>query len=97
MEEIMLFLNICTWEPGQRTEILKRRAERGIALSEGVKFVGEWADLNGRRSFLLVEANDPKAVMASVMVWSHLMKMEIVPVIEAADLWKGIEGKGSKK
>jgi len=93
----MLFLNIYTWEPGQRTEILKRRAERGMSLSEGVKFVGEWSDVNGRRGFLLVEANDSKAIMASAMVWSHLMKMEIVPVIETADLWKGIEGKGAKK
>ena len=93
----MLFMNTYTWEPGQRNELLKRRMEKGIALSKGVKLVGEWADLSGSRGFLLVESNDLKALMASVMVWSHLMKMEIVPVIEAAELWKGVEGKGSKK
>jgi hypothetical protein len=93
----MLFLNIYTWEPSQRNALLKRRMEKGIALTEGVKLVGEWSDVNGSRGFLLVETNDPKALMSSVMVWSHLMKMEIVPVIEAADIWKGIEGKGSKK
>lgn len=93
----MLFMNICTWEPGQRSAILKRRVEKGLALVEGVKLVGEWDDLNGSRVFLLIETNDPKTIMASVMVWSHLMKMEIVPVIAAADIWKGIEGKGPKK
>jgi hypothetical protein len=93
----MLFMNIYTWEPGQRTAVLKRRVEIGLALSEGVKLVGEWQDLSGRRGFLLVEANDPKALMASVMAWSHLLKMEIVPVVAAADMWKGIEGKGSKQ
>ena len=93
----MLFMNIYTWEPKQRTEILKRRAERGLALSPGVKLVGEWSDISGSRGFLLVEATDPKALMSSIMAWSHLMKMEIVPIIEAGEIWKGIEGKGSKK
>lgn len=93
----MLFMNIYTWEPSQRTAILKRRVERGLSLKQGVKLVGEWSDLNGGRGFLLVESNDPKALMSTVIGWSHLVKMEIVPVIEAADLWKGIEGKGSKK
>ncbi len=88
----MLFMNIYTWEPGQRNAILKRRAEKGLALSEGVKKIGEWTDMNGSRGFLLVESSDPKALMSSVMAWSHLMKMEIVPVVNAADLWEGIEG-----
>ena len=78
----MLFMNMHTWEPGQGTDILKRRVEKGLALTEGVKLVGKWLDINGSRGFLLVEANDPKALMSSVMVWSHLMKMEIVPVMQ---------------
>jgi hypothetical protein len=94
----MLFLNIYTWEPGQRNEVLKRRLEKGIALREGVKLVGEWTDLGGGRGFLLVESNDPKACMASSRAWSDLMKMEIVPVIATADLMKvAAKGKRSKK
>jgi hypothetical protein len=94
----MLFMNIYTWKPGQRNELLKRRMEKGMALSEGVKLIGEWTDLGGGRGFLLVESNDAKSCMASTMVWSDLMKMEIVPVIVTADLMKVAEkGKGSKK
>ena len=94
----MLFMNIYTWEPGQRNEMLKRRMEKGMALSEGVKLVGEWTDLGGGRGFLLVESNDSKACMASTMVWSDLIKSEIVPVIVTADLMKVAgKGKGSKK
>ena len=93
----MLSMNIYTFEPGQRNELLKRRMEKGMALPEGVKLVGEWTDLGGGRGFLLAESNDPKAVIAAAMPWSDLMKMEIVPVIEAAELWKEVEGKGSKK
>ena len=94
----MLFMNIYTWKPGQRNDLLKRRMEKGMALSPGVKVLGEWTDLGGGRGFLLFESNDPKACMASTMVWSDLMKMEPVPVIETAELMNvAAKGKGSKK
>jgi len=94
----MLFMDIYTWEPGQRNELLKRRAEKGMALPEGVKVLGEWTDLGGGRGFLLVESNDPKAAIAGTMAWSDLMKIEAVPVIVTADLMKAAKkGKGSKK
>ena len=94
----MLFMDIYTWEPGQRNELLKRRMEKGMALPEGVKVLGEWTDLGGGRGFLLVESNDPKAAIAGTMAWSDLMKIEAVPVIVTADLMKAAKkGKGSKK
>ena len=94
----MLFMNIYTFEPGQRNELLKRRMEKGLALREGVKLVGEWTDLGGGRGFSLVESNDPKAFIAGIMEWSDLMKIEAIPVIVTADLMKVAgKGKGSKK
>jgi hypothetical protein len=94
----MLFITIYTWEPGQRNELLKRRMEKGMALHEGVKVLGEWTDLCGGRGFMLLESNDPKALIAATMAWSDLMKIEAVPVIETADLMKvAKKGKGSKK
>ncbi len=92
----MLFMNIYTWEPGQRNELVKRRMEKGISLSEGVKKVGEWTDLGGGRAFLLMEATDPKACMESSTMWSDLMNMEVVPLIETSEIFKN-EGKGAKK
>ena len=94
----MLFMNIYTWEPGQRNELLKRRMEKGMVLAEGVKVLGEWTDLGGGRGFLLVESNDPKALITTTMAWSDLMKIDSVPVIVTADLMKvASKGKGSKK
>jgi hypothetical protein len=94
----MLFMDIYTWEPGQRNELVKRRMEKGMGLPEGVKVLGEWTDLGGGRGFLLVESNDPKAAIAGTMAWSDLMKIEAVPVIVKADLMKEAKkGKGSKK
>ena len=84
----MLFLNIYTYEPGKMDEVLKRRMEKGISLSKGIKIVGEWSDLGGGRGFLLGETDDPKAFLESVRVWSDLMKIEVVPVIETAETFK---------
>ena len=93
----MLFMNIYTWEPGQRDALIKRRMEKGTALSEGVKKVGEWFDVSGGRGFMICESNDPKAIMTSVMGWSDLMKEEIVPLLDPIELFPEKKGKGSKK
>jgi hypothetical protein len=84
----MLFMTIYTWEPGQRNELVKRRIEKGRRLHEGVKILGEWTDLGGGRGFLLVESDDPKALMSGTMAWGDLMKMEAVPVIDTEESMK---------
>ncbi|MGP8152876.1 MAG: DUF3303 domain-containing protein [Smithella sp.] len=93
----MLFMNIYTFEPGQRDAIIKRRMEKGTLLSEGVKVVGEWSDLGGGRGFMICEANDPQAIMTSAMKWDDLMKEEIIPLLETAKLFPEEKGKGGKK
>lgn len=87
----MLFMTIYTYEPGQRNEVVKRRQEKGLGFSEGVKVVGEWLDIGGGRGFTLIETNDPKASIESTRMWSDLMNMEIVPVIETAKLFEGVK------
>ncbi len=84
----MLFMSIYTFEPAKRNEIIKRRMERGIALREGVKVIGEWTDLGGCRGFLLIEAEDPKVLMAGTLAWSDLMEIESVPVIQTEEVMK---------
>jgi hypothetical protein len=82
----MLFMTTYTWEPGQRNDLLKRRMEKGIANREGVKVLGEWTDLCGGRGFMLIESNDPQALITATMRWSDLMQIEAVPVIVTEDL-----------
>jgi hypothetical protein len=84
----MLFMTIYTWDPGQRNELVKRRIEKGRVQREGVKVLGEWTDLGGGRGFLLVESNDPMALMSGTMAWGDLMKMEAVPVTDTEELMK---------
>lgn len=87
----MLFMTIYTYKPGQRNEVLKRRQEKWLGFIEGVKVIDEWIDLGGGRGFTLIESSDSKGAMASTMVWSDLMKMEVVPVIETAELLEGLK------
>lgn len=81
-------MSIYTYEPGKRNEIIKRRLEKGTGAAAGVKVVGEWIALAGHRGFMLFEAEDPKAVMATTLVWSDLLRFESVPVMEAEEVMK---------
>jgi len=90
----MLFMNIYTWEPGQRDALIKRRTEKkGPTLAEGVKKIHEWTDVSGGRGFMICEANDQKAIMKSVMGWSDLMKEEIVLLLDTTELFPAEKGK----
>jgi hypothetical protein len=91
----MLFMSIYTFEPAKRNEIIKRRMERGTALREGVKVIGEWTDLGGGRGFLLIEAEDPKVLMAGTLVWGDLMEIESVPVIQTEEVMQLAKAPGS--
>lgn len=88
----MLFMSIYTYEPEKRNEIIKRRLERGTGAAPGVKVVGEWIALAGHRGFMIFEAQDPKAVMATTLVWSDLLRFESVPVMEAEEVMKLAKG-----
>jgi hypothetical protein len=88
----MLFMSIYTYQPGQRNEIIKRRLERGTAVPEGVKVIGEWTDIGGHRGFMVFEAQDPKVIMGTTLAWSDLLEFEIVPVIETEEVMKLAKG-----
>ena len=84
----MLFMTIYTYEAQKRDEVVKRRAEKGAMIPEGMKVVGEWSYIGGGRVFRLVEAEDSKAVSAACFAWSDLGKVEIVPVMETEEVLK---------
>ena len=90
----MLFMNILTWEPSKRNEIIKRRLEIGMGIPKEAKVIGEWTDLSGGRGFTLYEASDPKVMMAATLVWSDLLKFEGIPVMETEEVMKLAKSQG---
>ena len=53
---------------------------------EGATVLNMWNAAGGGRVFSLFECADPKAMIAWTIAWSDLMKMEIVPLVESADV-----------
>ena len=89
----MLFMSIYTFEPENRDAVIKRRAEKGALAQAGLKIVGEWSSLAGLRTFRLVEAEDPKAFVASAMAWTDLGKIETYPVMPVEEVMKLVASK----
>ncbi|MFC2045390.1 DUF3303 domain-containing protein [Chloroflexota bacterium] len=56
--------------------------------------MGEWAIIEGRKVFRVVEVDDPKAMLTSVLAWSDLGKTEITPIFPTEEV---IELLSSKK
>jgi hypothetical protein len=84
----MLFMVTLNYEPQNRDEIVKRRAEKGALVPEGVKTIGEWTSIGGGKVFRLVETEDPSAMMQGVMAWGDLGKTEVLPVMDSEDVMK---------
>ena len=61
----MLFMAIFTYEPEKRTEVIKRRAEKG-PMVEG-KLIGEWGAVAGGRVYRVVDIDNPGAMLKAVM------------------------------
>ncbi len=84
----MKFMITYDWAPDAeaRAKGFARFKKIAGATPKGVKLLGRWtrADLGG--GYVIVEADDPRALGAFSLEWSDLMDLSISPVIEDADL-----------
>jgi hypothetical protein len=84
----MKFMLTFTWKPDikARDEAIARFRKSGGLPPTGVELLGRWmrADFNG--GFDLLESNDPQALTEFALMWSDLMDLTIVPVLEDQQL-----------
>ena len=82
----MKFMLTFTISPEDRDEAISRFKTTGGRPPRGVKLLGRRtaADLSG--GFDLIECDDVKALAAFSLMWSELMEITAVPVIEDAAL-----------
>ncbi|HOS98308.1 MAG: DUF3303 domain-containing protein [Desulfobacterota bacterium] len=73
----MLFMMICSWEPCDEREVRTRSVT--WKWPEDVKVISEYYDLQGRRTFYVVNT-DAKGLIAARAPWRDVMKFEIFPV-----------------
>ena len=86
----MLYMNILTWAPDKRDEVVTRAQKIGLS-HEGGKVIGTWIDINGGRGFQLVETApdlDPKIMVKNSLDWNDILKIESVHVMDAAEMIK---------
>ena len=78
----MLFINMYTWEKEKRNEIIQRRLEHGRMTPEGVTVLGEWTAISRNIGFTLFEADDASLLTKANLVWSDLINLETLIVLD---------------
>jgi hypothetical protein len=73
----MLFMMICTWEPGDEKEVRTRRAK--WELPKEVKVISEFYDLQGLRTIYVVDT-DAVGLIAARAAWIDVLKFEVFPI-----------------
>jgi hypothetical protein len=73
-------------ETKARDEAIARFKATGGRPPQGAKLLGRWTAADFSGGFDLLESNDVKALTEFSLMWSDLMELKIVPVIEDTEL-----------
>src|SRR5207244_10191583 len=86
-EPAMKFMLTFTIKPEVRgrDEAIARFKKTGGQPPAGVKLLGRWTAADFSGGFDLLESDDAKALTEFALMWSDLMELKIVPVIEDAE------------
>lgn len=76
----MLYMVIERFRPGHATDVYRRFRDRGRLAPEGLRYVSSWVDVDFRRCFQVMEADDASLLKQWTGNWDDLVDFEIVPV-----------------
>lgn len=84
----MKFMLTFSWKPDPQTrdEGIARFRKTGGQPPAGAKLLGRWTRADFSGGFDLLESNDPQALAEFALMWSDLMELTIVPVLEDQEL-----------
>lgn len=69
-----------------RDEAIARFKKTGGQPPKGVKLIGRWTAADFSGGFDLLESDDVKALTEFALMWSDVMELKLVPVIEDTEL-----------
>jgi Protein of unknown function (DUF3303) len=69
-----------------RDEAIARFKKTGGQPPKGVKLIGRWTAADFSGGFDLLESDDVKALTEFALMWSDVMELKLVPVIEDSEL-----------
>jgi Protein of unknown function (DUF3303) len=80
----MQFMLTFSWKPDtkSRDEGIVRFRKTGGQPPKGVKLLGRWTRADFAGGFDLLETDDPQALAEFALMWSDIMDLTIVPVLE---------------
>ena len=80
----MKFMLTFTWKPEikARDEAIARFKKTGGQPPKGAKLLGRWTRCDFNGGYDLLDSDDPKALAEFAHMWSDLMDLTIVPVLE---------------
>ncbi|MBV9190758.1 MAG: DUF3303 family protein [Betaproteobacteria bacterium] len=81
----MLFMVIEHFRPGRAPEVYRRFRERGRMAPEGLRYVASWVDMDYKRCFQVMEADNEALFKQWTANWDDLVDFEIVPVRTSAE------------
>ena len=81
---MMKFMLTFSWKPDTKTraEGIARFQSTGGLPPKGVTLLGRWTRADFSGGYDLLETDDPQALAEFALMWSDLMQLEIVPVLE---------------
>ena len=84
----MKFIVTFSWKPDAKTrdEGIARFRKTGGQPPAGAKLLGRWTRADFSGGFDLLESDDPQALAEFALMWSDLMELTIVPVLEDQEL-----------
>ena len=82
-------------EGSKRDEAIARFQKTGGKPPAGAKLLGRWTRADFSGGFDLLESDDPKALTEFALMWSDLMDLSIVPVVEDEQLGEVLKRVGN--
>jgi hypothetical protein len=84
----MKFMLTFNWKPDAKTraEGIARFQKTGGQPPKGAKLLGRWTRADFSGGFDLLESDDSQALAEFALMWSDLMELTIVPVLEDGPL-----------
>src|SRR5258708_36661208 len=77
-----------SWQPDteKQTEAIRRFKATGGVPPKGVTLIGRWTRADFMGGVDVLESDDPSALTQFSLMWSDVMKLEIVPALEDREL-----------
>ena len=92
--KLMLTFSFTPEAQGSRDEAIARFKKTGGQPPAGVKLLGRWTAADFTGGFVLLESSDAKALTEFSLMWSDVVNLTLVPIVEDTELVDALQRAG---